>query len=173
MAHLICTALGADRIGIVEELSSKISEFGCNIEESNMSILGEDFAILTLISGSQEQIKALYEARQSLADELKLSIHLKETTEEKHYSTALPYLITCVTMDHPGIVNLITKSLRERDVNIQKMSTATYPAAFSGTPLFKMEITAMVPSKQVVPLRSTLHDLATIKEIDITVEPKS
>ncbi len=169
MIKVICTAIGADRIGIVEELSAQILALGCNIEESSMSILGDDFAIISLISGSREQIKAVYDNRQALADQLKLSIHLKETTQEKTYSTALPYTITCVTMDHPGIVHLITKGLKDFGVNIQKMNTATYPAAFSGAPLFKMQIVALVPAQQVNAVREELLKIAQVKDLDITI----
>ncbi len=169
--QVICTALGADRVGIVEELSAKVLALGCNIEESSMSILGDDFAIISLISGNHDQIKQLYDARQELADQLKLSIHLKETAHHKTYSTALPYTITCITMDHPGIVHLITKALRDLEVNIQKMHTATYAAAFSGAPLFKMEIIALVPAQQTVALREKLLNISQLKDLDITVQP--
>ncbi len=173
MIQVICTALGTDRIGIVEELSEKVLALGCNIEESSMSILGDDFAIISLISGNHQQIKELYDSRQTLADQLKLSIHIKETSHEKLYTSALPYTITCITMDHPGIVHLITKTLRGFDVNIQKMYTATYPAAFSGAPLFKMEITALVPPKQTVSLREELLKISQLKDLDITIQPKA
>ncbi|MCK5262904.1 MAG: glycine cleavage system protein R, partial [Gammaproteobacteria bacterium] len=49
---LVITALGADRPGIVDELSNTLLTHQLNIEDSRMSVLGGEFAILLLVTGS-------------------------------------------------------------------------------------------------------------------------
>ena len=48
MNSMILTAIGSDQPGIVSELSGIIIHHGGNIEESRMSQMGSDFAIIML-----------------------------------------------------------------------------------------------------------------------------
>ena len=56
--ELVITALGEDRPGIVDELSNVLSTHQLNIEDSRMSVLGGEFAILMLVSGASNSIDA-------------------------------------------------------------------------------------------------------------------
>jgi len=62
--NLIITAIGSDRPGIVSELSGIITTHGGNVEESRMSRLGSDFAIIMLVSVSTDWEESLGVARQ-------------------------------------------------------------------------------------------------------------
>ena len=50
MNNLIISAIGSDRPGIVSEISGIITTHGGNVEESRMSRLGSDFAIIMLVN---------------------------------------------------------------------------------------------------------------------------
>ena len=54
MNSLIISAVGSDRPGIISELSGIITTHGGNVEESRMSRLGSDFAIIMLVSVSTD-----------------------------------------------------------------------------------------------------------------------
>jgi glycine cleavage system transcriptional repressor len=56
--QLVITALGEDRPGIVDELSNVLGKQQLNIEDSRMSALGGEFAILMLVSGASNSIDA-------------------------------------------------------------------------------------------------------------------
>ena len=45
------SAIGRDRPGIVADLAELIYECDCNLEDSSMTILGSEFAVLLLLSG--------------------------------------------------------------------------------------------------------------------------
>jgi glycine cleavage system transcriptional repressor len=45
------SAIGLDRPGIVADLAELIYECDCNLEDSSMTILGPEFAVLLLLSG--------------------------------------------------------------------------------------------------------------------------
>ena len=49
--HLILTAVGPDRVGLVEKISAFIARHGCNIEDSKMAVFCGEFAVIVLISG--------------------------------------------------------------------------------------------------------------------------
>ena len=53
------TACGADTVGLVERLSAKIADSGCNIEESRMAVLGGEFAQFMLLTGPWHALSKL------------------------------------------------------------------------------------------------------------------
>ena len=46
------SAIGRDRPGIVADLAELIYECDCNLDDSSMTILGSEFAVLLLLSSS-------------------------------------------------------------------------------------------------------------------------
>ncbi|HHU9887380.1 TPA: ACT domain-containing protein, partial [Escherichia coli] len=46
--YLVITALGADRPGIVNTITRHVSSCGCNIEDSRLAMLGEEFTFIML-----------------------------------------------------------------------------------------------------------------------------
>ena len=54
--HLVLSALGPDRPGIVAEVTSYVTERGGNIEDSRMAVLGGEFGVMMLVSGTADEI---------------------------------------------------------------------------------------------------------------------
>jgi predicted amino acid-binding ACT domain protein len=50
MQRVALTAVGADKPGIVSALTGVLEELGCNLEDSTMSILRGQFAVLLVVS---------------------------------------------------------------------------------------------------------------------------
>ena len=80
MNSLIISAVGSDRPGIISELSGIITTHGGNVEESRMSRLGSDFAIIMLVSVSTDWEESLEVALQSINE---LTISTKFTQIQK------------------------------------------------------------------------------------------
>ncbi len=57
--YLVVTAIGQDHPGIVRSFTKTITEHDCNIEDSRMSILGGEFAMILLLSGHWNAIAKL------------------------------------------------------------------------------------------------------------------
>src|SRR4029077_17440209 len=51
------SAIGRDRPGIVADLAELIYECDCNLEDSRMTILGSEFAVLLLLSGQGPDVE--------------------------------------------------------------------------------------------------------------------
>jgi glycine cleavage system transcriptional repressor len=67
---LAITACGEDRVGLVEKLTNRITETGCNIEQSRMGVLGGQFALIMRVSGSQAALSRLESQLVPLGQEL-------------------------------------------------------------------------------------------------------
>ena len=44
--HLILTAVGPDRVGLVEKIAAFIARHDCNIEDSKMAVFCGEFAVI-------------------------------------------------------------------------------------------------------------------------------
>src|SRR5512144_2241422 len=51
------SAIGRDRPGIVADLAELIYECDCNLEDSRMTVLGSEFAVLLLCSGVGDDVE--------------------------------------------------------------------------------------------------------------------
>jgi len=50
MERAVVTAVGLDRRGIVAALAGVLTDLGCNLEDSTMSLLGGNFAVLLMVA---------------------------------------------------------------------------------------------------------------------------
>lgn len=148
--NLVITALGEDKSGIVNELSKAILNHGGNITDSRMMVLGGEFAIMLLVTGNEENIEKVNSAIESISQNLNLTITAKETQAQESANKRLPYHISVISMDHPGIVHDVSDFLLSHNLNIEEIETNTYPAAHTGTPMFSLDMTISIPADSSV-----------------------
>ncbi len=170
--YLVITAAGEDQVGLVERFSNKITESGCNIEQSRMVVLGGQFAILVLVSGPWNALSKLESQLESLGEQLGLSIVVKRTRARTLNQPVLPYHVEVVALDHPGIVHNLAKFFSRFGINIEELSTDTYPAPHTGTQMFSVQMEVGVPAKTHIPtLRGEFFDYCDDLNLDATFEP--
>ena len=170
--HLILTAVGPDRVGLVEKISQFIARHECNIEDSKMAVFCGEFAVIILISGDGTGLVKLGRDSREIESETGLSISIKTPLPRKLGDFSLPYKLTASCMDHPGIVYQISTVLRDLGINIESMETKTYSAPVSGTPLFQLEAALAVPARaNINQLRERFAEMQREQNIDIDLTP--
>lgn len=168
--HLILTAIGPDRVGLVEKISEFISRHGCNIEDSKMAVFCGEFAVIVLISGEGGGLVKIARDYREIETETGLSIAIKTPSTRKAAEFFLPYRLTASCMDHPGIVYQISGVLSALGINIESMETKTYSAPVSGTPLFQLEANLSVPARtNINQLRERFAEIQREQNIDIEI----
>ncbi|MEO1766176.1 glycine cleavage system protein R [Thiobacter aerophilum] len=170
--YLVITAAGDDKVGLVEAFSAKITETGCNIEDSRMTVLGGQFAILMLVSGPWNALSKLESQLDGLGRQLGLTITHKRTRERERRQPTLPYHVEVVALDHPGIVHKLARFFAGHGINIEELSTDTYPAPHTGTRMFSVHMEVGVPASTHIPtLRADFFDYCDDLNLDATFEP--
>ena len=170
--YVVLTAVGPDHPGLVNGLSSFISEAGANIEDSRMAILGGEFAMILLISGSPDVVERTKEIAARAERELELRCIVKETSPARPPTDYLPYRIEVDGADRPGIVQAIAAILAGRGINVASLESRLTHAPFSATPMFVLEAALQVPSKTVLSeLRSELTATCEEENLDFRLEP--
>jgi glycine cleavage system transcriptional repressor len=170
--YLVITASGEDKVGLVDRLSSKIAESGCNIEESRMAVLGGQFALIMLLSGPWNALSKLEGQMGALGDQLGLSIIHKRTQQRERTQPAVPYRVEVVAMDHPGIVRNLAAFFSKNGINIEELQTDTYPAPHTGTSMFSVTMTVGIHADVHIPtLRGNFLDYCDDLNLDASFEP--
>lgn len=153
MAHAILTAIGVDRAGLVDEVSSFIYDRGGNIEDSRMVNLRGQFAMMVLVGGDEATIGKLRHEQSRLAETSGLQVEVRPTVEQPRppagaaasAAGALPFRFVATAVDRAGIVHEISHLLREMNVNIESLETRLSPAPYTGSPIFEMEAVLSAP----------------------------
>ncbi len=169
--QLVISAIGSDRPGIVNELSQLIVNNNGNIDDSRMTVLGGEFAIILLISAPNDELKTIEEILKDNSDSLKLSIITKQTANDSLTDKKIPYIVEVLAMDNPGIVYKLTDFFSSKDINIQNLQTDRYPAPHTGTQMFAIEMVITVPQTIIInDLRDDFLDLCEDMNLDASIE---
>ncbi len=169
---MVITALGQDRPGIVNDLASAVTETGCNIEDSRMSVLGGAFATILMVSGRWNELAKLESSLPNSARRMGLEVHIQRTESPQDGEQLLPYSVEVVALDHPGLVSELANFFAEREINIRDMSTASYAAAHTGTAMFSVLMSVDVPAGvHIAGLRDEFMEFCDQYNLDAIMEP--
>lgn len=170
------SAIGRDRPGIVADLSQLIFECDCNLEDSSMTVLGSEFAVLLLLSGHGEQIaERLAAACKRLEWEKRLTVFFRplegDPTSAPRAAATRPYVLHATGLDKAGIVARVSRCLADHQVNIRQMGTQSRPEPESGAPFYTMRIEMDVPEAvDEAALRENLDAIGRELYVDISLE---
>ena len=172
----ILSAIGRDRPGLVSELARLVLDSDANLEDSRMTILGSDFAVILLCSSaSANAADALAVGAKRLEREHGLTILLRRLEAGPRPAVPAPgtrlYRIEAAGEDKAGIVASICGVLAERGVNIVELTTRAKPGP-GGAPSYELQLKAEVPEAcDLRALREALDKQADRLVLDLTVMP--
>lgn len=170
--HLAVSAIGSDRTGMVHEVTRVISECGGMISESRMASLGNEFAIVLLVSGNWHALAKLETELKRLGETTGLAIHMQRTEPRAARTDMVPYSIDVVCLDQGGIVAGLAGFFATRGIDIGEVSTRSYPAAHTGAPMFSVQMIVNVPGRiHVAHLREEFMEFCDSLNLDAILEP--
>ena len=170
--QLVISALGADRPGIVDELSNIVYTRNLNIKDSRMTVLGGEFAILLLLVGDKTDITTLIEQQADIEQTLGIQLLMKTTQTVEAENHVIPYLVEVTAMDNQGIVHNLASFFSAKKINIVNLHTDHYPAPHTGTPMFALSMTIGISADtQIAPLKEAFINLCD--ELNLDAEFKS
>ena len=164
---IVISAIGSDHTGVVQGLTKAVLDCGGNIEESRMTTLGSEFAMLLLVSGNWHLRSKLDSELEKLGKAEDLQITVKETDAKPAAVDRMPYLVDVLALDHEGIVFNLADFFAARNIEIADVATHSYAAAHTGAPMFSVQMSVNVPSDvHIAQLRDEFHDLCETLNLD-------
>lgn len=165
------TAFGKDRPGIVAEIAEIIYENGCNLEDSNMGKLADEFTLIMLLTGNNDNLleklsrdcKRLEREKDIYAYIRPLEYQQPESKNGNGYHS-----IEVEGIDQAGIVYKVASLLANENINIETLSSKKKFSPNSGTAMYSMVINAKIPNTvSIDTLNDQLDELANELHVDI------
>lgn len=170
--RFIMTAFGKDRPGIVADVTEVIFENGCNIEDSTMTRLADEFTLILLLTGQADDLEA------TLSKECRrLDIEKGLSAFIRPIGKATPVIVAgrraaihAEGMDQAGIIYKISSFLANNGVNIEVLSSKKSFSPESGAALYNVEINVSIPeSVDMTAFDKGLERIANELNLDITL----
>jgi glycine cleavage system transcriptional repressor len=150
----ILTAFSSDRPGIVADISQVIFENGFNLEDSSMTYLAGEFAMMLQLSAppnrkQAEALEALSSECRRLEREKKITAFVSPASKMMPSAAKDIYVktITVEGEDQSGIVYKVSRFLADSEINIRTLSSEVKLSPQSGTTLYAMNIVVEIPRK--------------------------
>jgi glycine cleavage system transcriptional repressor len=170
----IMTAFSKDRPGVVADITEAIYENGCNLEDSTMTSILDEFAIILLFSGKGDSLKEqLSSDCRRLEREKGITAFIRsvEVKEKKKQKKIFAKTIKVEGIDQTGIVYKVSRYLADNNINIENLTSRRFTSPETGTPIYSMEIQVQVPEKiSLEQLQKGLSQLGEELNLDITIE---
>lgn len=169
----IMTAFSKDRPGIVADVTEVIYENGCNLEDTTMTNMLDEFAIILLFTGKGDDLlDQLTSGCRRLEREKGITAFIRAVqTQDRHEQAAFfTKTINVEGIDQAGIVFKISRFLADRNINITHLTSRRVNSPESGTAIYFMEIKVQVPEEiSLEQLEKGLSRVGEELNLDITV----
>jgi len=172
-SYVVFSFMGPDRPGLARQITEFFTARGINIERSRGCVLGGEFGMIILTSGSTNDIERLIKDLDSLREKTGLDIHVWKTKAPLHREVppSIPYKLIATAIDRPGILHQICKALHGRGINIDDISTNVDNNPVSGVNVFQMVCYfSLPPAVKVLDLKNDLNRIGDESNIDIRFE---
>ena len=145
----IMTAFGKDRPGIVADVSQIIYENGCNLEDSTMTLLEDEFTIILLFAGHEKgslEENLLNDCRR-LEKEKGITAYIRALSAVKTEprKAVSRHTIHVEGPDQAGIVYKTSRYLADNQVNIVNLVSRMKQAPESGMVVYTMDMDVELP----------------------------
>lgn len=131
------TLIGKDRPGIVARLTTALFEAGCNLGETSMIRLGDNFTVMMMVNSRQDEA-GLRRLLEPVSAELQLVLHI-DAIEAGLYQRPVPNVCILVHgADRAGIVSQVTVRAAEAGLNIVDLESDV--AGTDASPIYILQI---------------------------------
>lgn len=163
---LILVAYGADRPGILDEVSQYLYERGGNISESKLLSLHGTFIMMIALSADAAAAGRIREGLSALAAASRVGIDIRDAIPDAP-ATAVGgtgqhhlYRFTATGSDQAGVLHKLSHLLRALNVNIADVRTQVGLRPSAERPQFDLELLLSVPrDTPVIKLREYVGTL--------------
>jgi glycine cleavage system transcriptional repressor len=170
MPQLALSAIGADRPGIVAEVTRTLLGHSLNITDSQMAVLAGRFTMMLIVEAPEStDLDAVREELARTRERLELdALSLSPLAEADAAPPSDPsHIVTVYGVDHPGIVHAVSARLAARGVNVTDLETRLV-----GDGLYAMVLEVALPlDLDPEELAAMLAEVGAEQGVEVTVRP--
>lgn len=158
---LIVSAVGADRPGMAHAVAQILFDAGCNIEDTTMTRLSGQFAMILTVSSSDLAAQELAIRLSPLRHLLGLHIDVATADDAPSATSETPrWILTAYGPERTGLLARLTGVLSEQNVNVTDVQTRVASAGRAYVMLLEIELPhGLEPEALHDELKASLSDL--------------
>jgi glycine cleavage system transcriptional repressor len=168
--YAMLTAFGQDRPGIVAAVAEGLYQLRCNIEDTCMTRLRDEFTMMVMVKlPSEVPPDQLATRMASFTDPLGLTVLCREVPRQAPltHTDAATYMLSVYGADRPGIVAKVARVVADHGGNITDMNTRVIGAP--DRPVYVMLLEVLLTGAQSpLPLETALAELKTSLHVDVS-----
>lgn len=170
----VISGIGPDHPGIVAALTKVLFKHQANIEDSTMTRLAKEFAVILIVALPEKTpLEAVEKDLYSMEEGLEMTFtvkpmddHDEADTYDRHSSTAKPYMISVSGNDRSGITYHVSQKLADLNINITDLNAQVIDGEDGRVYIMMLEV--MIPD--AMPIHDVKKQLSAIeKELSLEV----
>jgi glycine cleavage system transcriptional repressor len=165
------TAFGKDRTGIVADVTRLLFDSDCNLEDTSMSMLADQFTLSLLFSCTNPNIEdhlAKECRRLELAKGISAFVRPLQEQQQKSHKGFKTCTLHIEGLDQAGIVYKTSQFLADHQLNILQLSSTAMASPESGATIYRMDIYIQVPEEiSLDQIEEQLGEVADQLHVDI------
>lgn len=173
----LLTAFCKDRPGIIADISQIIYDNGCNLEDSAMTNLAGEFAIILLFSSLpttdiSDLEKILSMECRRLEKEKGITAFIRPFTFETDRPQTDSYTknVYVEGLDQAGIVFKVSRYLADSGINIRTLNSKVKNSPESGAAIYSMTLAIDIPLKiSFESVEQGLNQIGDELNVDVTI----
>lgn len=161
--------VGKDKPGIVAKLSAALCRAGCNLGESSMAALSDNFTVMLMVQweGSQTELEDVV---QPISRNLDLSYHIDPVPGKLEHHRQPDIRVSIYAEDRKGIIEDVTTALAEAGLNILHLDSNLDEEPGASKPTFYLHIEGTL-SQGIELVEDALDKLCEDKKMNIQLIP--
>ncbi len=168
MPSFALAAIGRDRPGIVAAIAEVLYEQGCNVEDSQMTLLRGNFSVMLVLAAPEgTTAQQLSDALGPACREMGLTfsvLDVEDVADVAHPS----HVLTVYGADRPGILYRVASTLAAEGVNITDLTSRLVG---DESPVYALMLELVVPG-EVSALETRLREVAREIGVDLTLHAR-
>ena len=169
--HAVLSGMGRDRVGVADDLAAALDNLKIEIEDSRMSALKGQFAVLVQICGETENIDRLRRELRTVSESLGFRLQLQTIEATTRPVSTTQFMIESFSRGPSGIP-AVTGVLKRHDINIEDLETDASAESWTSKMTFHMKARITLPQGcPVARVKQELRELERERNVDIVIEP--
>lgn len=170
--QLAITLIGHDQQKLLTEILGAVSDCNCKVVDLRATQCVALTMGCILIEGNWNHLAKFENTLNALEKRLALRVQTQRIEKtEKRRDESLAYAVETLGIEQNNALNYITAFLFEREIVINEISSCSYQAPYTGSPVFSTKLIIFIPANiSFLRFREDFFDFCDNLNIDVMLD---
>ena len=174
MKNFVVTILGKDAPGIIADITCVFAKYRANLEDINMAILGNEFAMIMVVKTDGKKIEKIKQTASNILAKRKLIAYWKpingcDNGAKRRKNKTVRYIVSAIGKDKVGIVYRTSSLFSKYKFNITDLTCKKLGTKKRAIYSLLLEVNILC-SFNIKILKAKLNTLKKILKVDFSIQ---